>query len=446
MLVGCGVPKDSDTRASGSRSNPVRDLVHVRHHPQTPLTATFLAPPFQALTMSQFRILFLLLCCVAGSVARSQGDLRDTIPHTVLSDVLHNGDSLRTLSFEAGPMKFVPFIAPSYTPEMKGLLTVGGLFTFTFDRKDRHLLRSSIPFSYGKSTNGSTQLSIKANLYLREDKWRITGEVWSKDMPDNYYGVGYEKASTTPKSDLTTLYHRNWKRLYAKVMHQYKPRFFVGGIYDATTTEATELNPVMAADPDILEYGTNTRNRGLGAVFEYDSRDVPVNAYTGLFLDVSITNYGRVWGGLNDFWVIDLDYRQYKPVGHRHTVAWEVRSRNCRGDVPWTELSQIGTPWDLRGYTWGQYRDELMVYTMGEYRHMFNRKTPNKQGSLESRWGFTSWLGFGAVAKDIGSIPAALPNAGVGIRFETEKRSNVRIDFGVGTNSSAFYVTFYEAF
>jgi hypothetical protein len=28
----------------------------------------------------------------------------------------------------------------------------------------------------------------------------------------------------------------------------------------------------------------------------------------------------------------------------------------------------------------------------------------------------------------------------------TGTRSNVRVDYGVGTNSSAFYVTFYEAF
>ena len=397
--------------------------------------------------MSTLRCLLMFLCCSAQIVAHAQPDhSQDTVRRTVIGEVLHNGDSLRALSFEAGPMKFVPFIAPSYTPEMMGLLTLGGLITFTFDRKDHRLLRSSIPFSYGKSTNGSTQLSIKANLYLREDKWRITGEVWSKDMPDNYYGVGYEKARTTPKSDSTTQYHRNWKRLYAKVMHQYKPRFFVGGIYDATNTEATELNPLMLSDPYIVEFGTTTHNRGLGAVFEYDSRDVPVNAYTGLFLDVSITNYGGLWGGENEFWVIDLDYRQYKSVGHRHTVAWEVRSRNCRGDVPWTELSQIGTPSDLRGYTWGQYRDELMVYTMGEYRHMFNRRTPNKKGSLESRWGFASWIGMGTVSADITSVPSLLPNAGVGIRFETEKRSNVRVDYGVGANSSAFYVTFYEAF
>jgi hypothetical protein len=387
-----------------------------------------------------------LLGAFLSLMGLAQDDVQDTIPHTAMGQVLHNSDSLRALSFEAGPMKFVPFVAPSYTPEMQFLLTAGGLVTFSFDRRDRRLLRSSIPFSYGKSSNGSTQLSVKANLYLREDKWRITGQIWSKDMPDNYYGVGYDKARSIPKSDSTSLYHRNWKRIYAKVMHQYKPRFFVGGIYDGTNTEATELNPVMAADEDILQYGTTTRNRGLGAVFEYDSRDVPVNAYTGVLLDASVINYGNFWGGTAEFWVIDLDYRQYVPVGHRHTVAWQVRSRNCRGNVPWTEVSQIGTPWDLRGYTWGQYRDELMVYTMGEYRHMFNRRTPNKKGSLESRWGFATWLGVGTVAPDLASIPSVLPNAGIGLRLETEKRSNIRVDFGVGRNSTAFYVTFYEAF
>ncbi len=371
---------------------------------------------------------------------------QDTIPHTAIGQVLHNSDSLRVLSFEAGPMKFVPFVAPSYTPEMQFLVTAGGLITFSFDRRDKQLLRSSIPFSVGKSTNGSLQVSVKANLYLREDKWRITGEIWRKDMPDNYYGVGYSSARNTPKSDSTTLYHRNWRRLYAKVVHQYKPKYFLGGIYDATNTDATELNPVMVADAYILQYGTATRNRGLGLVMQYDSRDVPVNAYSGLFLDASLTNYGRFWGGQSEFWTMDLDYRQYKSVGRRHTLAWNLRVRTNFGEVPWTELSQIGTPWDLRGYTWGQYRDELMTYGMAEYRHMFNRKAPNKSGSLDSRWGFAGWLGFGAVAQDIASLPAVLPNAGLGIRFETEKRSNVRVDYGIGSNSSAFYVTFYEAF
>ena len=214
--------------------------------------------------------LFTLLSWVAHAQVA-----QDTIPHTVVQQVLHNTDSLRVLQFEAGPMKFTPFIAPSYTPEMKFLLTAGGLFTFSFDRKDRQLLRSSIPFSVGKSTNGSLQISVKANLYLRQDRMRITGEIWRKDMPDNYYGVGYDAARNTTKSDSTTAYHRDWRRIYAKVVHQYKKNWFFGGIFDATNTEATELNTLMRSDSAVLAFGTTTVNRGLGAVFRLESGMLP---------------------------------------------------------------------------------------------------------------------------------------------------------------------------
>ena len=371
----------------------------------------------------------------------------DSIPRKGGGQLLHNVDSLRVFQFEAGPMKFTPFLAPSYTPEMQALLTAGGLITFTFDRGDKQLLRSSIPASIGYSTNGSLQISIKCNLYLRGDRTRITGEIWRKDMPDNYYGIGYANARDIPKGDSTSAYHRNWQRVYAKVVEQVKPKYFIGGIFDATTTEATELNPVMAEDPNVVKNGADTRNRGLGLVMQYDSRDMPVNAYTGTYLDLSAVSYGDAFGGQSNFWTLDVDYRGYKPLAHRHTLAWQLRSRTSYGDVPWTEMAQIGTPWDLRGYSWGQYRDKLMAYGMTEYRHMFNRKTPNKKGSLDSRWGFVGWVGVGTVAPDYSSIPGALPNYGVGLRFETETRANIRIDYGRGSfGSSAFYVTFYEAF
>lgn len=390
-------------------------------------------------------VLVVMASVIAGPVS-AQND-EDSIPRTGAEALLHNTDSLRALQFEAGPMKFTPFLAPSYTPEMQALLTAGGLFTFTFDRGDRTLLRSNIPASIGYSTNGSLQISIKCNLYMRGDRLRIMGEIWRKDMPDNYYGIGFESARAIPKSDSTSAYHRNWRRVYGKVVHQFKPNYFVGGIFDATNTEATDLNPVMMEDQNVMEYGANTRNRGLGLVMEYDSRDMPVNAYTGLFLDMSVVNYGQHFGGQSNFWTVDLDYRQYKPMAHRHTLAWQLRSRTSYGDVPWTEMAQIGTPWDLRGYTWGQYRDKLMAYGMVEYRHMFNRRKPNKHGSMDSRWGVVGWTGLGTVAPDYASITAALPNIGVGLRFETEKRSNIRVDYGRGAyGSSAFYATFYEAF
>jgi hypothetical protein len=52
----------------------------------------------------------------------------------------------------------------------------------------------------------------------------------------------------------------------------------------------------------------------------------------------------------------------------------------------------------------------------------------------------------GSVADVYSEMTNWLPNAGVGLRFEVQKRMNARFDFGVGDDSAAFYISFNEAF
>ena len=54
--------------------------------------------------------------------------------------------------------------------------------------------------------------------------------------------------------------------------------------------------------------------------------------------------------------------------------------------------------------------------------------------------------GNGSVARDYGQFKNWLPNGGVGLRFEIVKRMNLRIDYGIGMESNAFYFSFNEAF
>ena len=114
--------------------------------------------------------------------------------------------------------------------------------------------------------------------------------------------------------------------------------------------------------------------------------------------------------------------------------------------MPWTEMSMVGTPFDLRGYTWGHFRDYNMLFFLSEYRYMFGRKTPRSTGEMYGPFGFVVWAGTGSVAPKLNQMKNWLPNAGVGLRFELQERMNIRIDYGIGMNSSAFYVSFNEAF
>jgi hypothetical protein len=106
----------------------------------------------------------------------------------------------------------------------------------------------------------------------------------------------------------------------------------------------------------------------------------------------------------------------------------------------------VGTPFDLRGYTWGRYRDYSSVFMITEYRHMFGRNSPNSRGDMYGPFGFVVWAGTGSVAEKMDGFTNWLPNAGVGLRFEVVKRMNLRIDYGIGENSQGFYFSFNEAF
>lgn len=362
--------------------------------------------------------------------------------------MLERMDSISNWKIAHGRSTLTPFIAPSYTPETSVMLTAGGLFTFMMKRQDKFLSRSTIPFSIGYSVNGSLNTSIRPNIYALSDKLRITGEWWHKNMPDNYFGVGYYNGSEIPQSDSTTAYDRNWLQLKFKVAYKVLSDFYVGVNYDYNQTVATNMNPVMAVDSNFLASGPNIYNSGFGLVLRWDSRDMPENAYKGMLLELAGTMYGKHSSGNHQFQVIELDYRQFQKIIRKgSTLAWQIKTRYSHGDVPWTDLSMIGTPFDLRGYRWGQYRDNSSVFMLAEYRYMVGRKKPNDRGEMCGPFGFVVWGGTGSIAPDYGEFNNWLPNAGIGFRFELVKRMNLRIDYGIGKGgASAFYFSFNEAF
>ena len=113
------------------------------------------------------------------------------------------------------------------------------------------------------------------------------------------------------------------------------------------------------------------------------------------------------------------------------------------GDVPWSDLAQLGTPWDLRAYRWGQYRDRSATSAVVEYRFML----PFAPGSLWARNGVAAWVGVGALGPGLVPDPShVLPAVGVGYRLELQTRITLRVDVGFGRDARAVYFNFLEAF
>lgn len=100
------------------------------------------------------------------------------------------------------------------------------------------------------------------------------------------------------------------------------------------------------------------------------------------------------------------------------------------GDIPFTELPMFGSPFDLRGYYWGKYRDKSMAYGIMEYRHMFGSEASYRRGNFWSKLGFVVWGGTGT----IGRMPAEWNrwkwNYGAGLRVQVQPKKNFRFDVG----------------
>ncbi|HKJ48536.1 MAG TPA: hypothetical protein VJ973_05575, partial [Christiangramia sp.] len=124
-----------------------------------------------------------------------------------------------------------------------------------------------------------------------------------------------------------------------------------------------------------------------------------------------------------------------------NTIALKLYGRLGTGDIPYEELTKIGGTNALRGYIVGQYRDRSGVYLISEWRHMFL-----KANEELGKHGIAVWLGSGSIANDLDAIDEWIPNLGVGYRFEVQPRMNLRIDFGIGRESSGLYFNFTEAF
>jgi hypothetical protein len=343
---------------------------------------------------------------------------------------------------DQGKLLFTPLAGPAYTPEMGFTIAGGFLLSYKTNPKDSLIQRSSSPIMFGVTSTGGFFFSSIVSSYWFQDKMRIYADIWLKDMPDHYWGVGYEKAYNQTKSDSTTAYNRLWWWLNPRILWQLKPNYFIGLNVDYNYTGVSEPSKGVAEDPDIIKYGTENMNSGFGIIARYDSRDVPVNAYTGTYFDFRSTFYSTAFGGDNNYQIYQLDFRQYFKVARPgRTVALQFKTRIGVGELPYGEMSQLGTPFDLRGYTWGRYRDKSLIFFLGEYRHMFQKQS----GGL-SKHGFVAWMGTGSIASDPSMFEDWLPNFGFGYRFEVQPRMNLRIDIGMGRETSGFYFNFNEAF
>ena len=343
---------------------------------------------------------------------------------------------------------------PSYSPDFGLLVGGSALMTFSMNPRDTTLQRSVLPVAMAVMLNGGLNVTTKPQFFFNGDKFRIFGVFSYKNTVENFYDIGYSANKDYPRGKSTSQYDYSGIQVNPWFLFRIKGSNFFAGPqvdfnYDKVRKPArgmTELPSYIAAGG--TSSGYTSRSSGVGFLLTYDTRDVPANAYQGIYFDLRGVLYQKWLGGDSNFSRLEIDYRQYKALGQRKVLAWTVQSKNVFGDVPLLKYSLSGTPYDLRGYYMGQYRDKSSHLLIAEYRQMFNTDRSNWFKRVMSRVGYVAWGGCGFMGPTPGKIEGVLPNVGLGLRIEVQPRMNVRFDFGrnVINKQNLFYFNMTEAF
>ena len=344
---------------------------------------------------------------------------------------------------------------PSYSPDFGVLIGGSALMTFRMNPKDTTMMRSVVPVSMAFMFTGGLNIVVKPQLFFKDDKFRIFGQFIYKNTQENYYGVGYETNKDYVRSKTTSQYQYSGIQVNPWFLFRLgESNFFLGPQVDLNYDKMMDVAEGITQDPNYIAAGGtpdgySNFSSGIGFLLNYDSRDIPANPYKGLYLDFRGLMYQKWLGGDNNFYKLELDYRQFKSVGKRKVLAWTIQSKNVFGDnIPLNKYVLSGTPFDLRGYYMGQYRDKTSHIALVEYRQMFNNSRDTWLKRVISHLGYVAWGGVGFMGPNPVDIEGVLPNAGVGLRIEVQPRMNVRLDFGRNflNKQNLFYLNMTEAF
>lgn len=191
-------------------------------------------------------------------------------------------------------------------------------------------------------------------------------------------------------------------------------------------------------DPDFTRYGSQYYVSSAGLAVFYDTRDMPLNAYEGYYIELQAQAYGPWLGSEYTYGRIKLDYRHYFTTTRPgSTLAFNLRLNTAFGEFPWSEFPSIGSESDLRGYLEGRYRDDIALYGIAGVPLSAPQRQHPRGGLLRRS---------GSVAPSFDQLVNWLPSFGVGYRLEVQPRMNVRVDVGLGFNGGALHIGFVEAF
>ncbi|MFA4867174.1 MAG: BamA/TamA family outer membrane protein [Pedobacter sp.] len=337
---------------------------------------------------------------------------------------------------------FMPVPILRYSQEIGFEFGAGLLYSTYLDRKDLSNRSSNFSGLVSVSTKGQYNVSLKSDIWSKQNKYHYISEVRFKRMPFDFYGIGNE----TQDANKDRLVQSSVK-VVIEAEKKVSPNMYTGLSigFENYHFNDQEIGGIFTNDQSILhKTGGSVFYAGISQT--YDTRNS--NNYTtkGLMAKLSLQYAPDFWGGENFTGaLIKANVRNFWSLSPKLVLGVNGLFHSIQGKTPpFYLLPQMGNDEMMRGYYTGRYRDRNLLAAQAELRYRYN-----------NRFGAAVFGGGGQVFENGGfAIKNFKPSYGAGGRyfFDPEKGLSVRLDYGIGEKranekrQTGFYISLAEAF
>lgn len=329
-----------------------------------------------------------------------------------------------------------------YTQEIGVEFGVGTIYSTYLDRKDPGNRSSNFVGIASWSTKGQYNVSLKSDIWTKNNDHHYITETRFRSMPFNFYGIGNE----TLASNEDRLVQKQ-VRVLLEAEKRLAPHLYTGisAGFENYHFEDKETGGIFSTDQNLIhKIGGSVAYIGVSQ--SYDTRNS--NNYTtkGFMGRISYQYAPDFWGGENFTGsLIRLNVRNFWSLSKKFVLGVNGLVHSIQGkEIPFYLLPQMGSDEMMRGYYTGRYRDQNYLAAQAELRYRYN-----------NRFGAVIFGGTGQVFHNSSfAMKNFKPSYGAGGRyfFDPEKGLSVRLDYGVGEKrpnekrQTGFYISLAEAF
>lgn len=320
---------------------------------------------------------------------------------------------------------------PHYSSDTKlgiGLVAAGQYYAAP--ENDTVTLMSNISLTGDVTTGGFYKVGIGGNHYSHGNRWRIDYDVDFYQFLRKFWGIGYDAGIHVNDYEKFTELFIQCK---ADFLRDLGHNFYLGPTVEFDHAKANDVdNPALWNHQRLSTYTTT-----VGLKLLYDSRDNLTATQRGWMASLSQRFSPRFLGNHYSFSTTELTASGFWPGWKDAIICAHVHTQFNYGNVPWSMMATFGGSDIMRGYYEGRFRDKCETDITLELRqHIWRRN------------GIVLWVGAGSVYDKPQNLrwKHILPNGGIGYRWEFKKRTNVRLDFGIGRGETSFIFNINEAF